>query len=551
MRSSRSLSTDCDWSLATMLGWLNTEPWVRSLWLQWRTEDHCETELERRLSSENDDWQTLMWFEREILSPQSLSFKNAATRGTVQQFEQLSDPCFSAVAEWLLPRFWSDFKKSKHADAVVARLREAYSKSALPSLLFACQSHSPWPCSPWPCSPGPCKSGPCKSGSCGSGPCKSEPCRSGPCKSEPCSSGPCRSGPCRSAPCSPGPCTPGPCAPRSFNPEGSWSVPGVAHLAYYLELRDSMSPQEKLRYLSTLARWYPAQAFMHVFTDLKKHSPLFTQEGYDPKIDGNVWQKEDLNKFQQAICLWLGYERKNDIEPMRDSIVGPMVGELLYFLDVIMDEASSKHGGNRNVAARTAARKSRMGQWINSMAVDRARVLRKCYIARYSDRQESLISAYLSGLLSWQGPSPVMHPPVGLNECCGINPLRSCQPYQLRQLLWMEEQLVCRLVHMLIDQHAAETCQQREDVIDRFMHSPSALCVSETTYRQLYSKALKETAVQVAIEQGYDFAWRVACAGITIVYGLSPASDSVQSDAPSNPFTSSLYGEQPSSSAFF
>ncbi|EZG82431.1 hypothetical protein GNI_016560 [Gregarina niphandrodes] len=536
--SSGSLRGRAVWSLV-----LNAGPWAWSVVLQGVTEEGWAGELERCLGGE-DDVKVLEWFERQFLSTQGSLAGVAATRGTVEEYEQLSSRGVMSVLEWLLPRFWyretrgSGTKSGVRARArhVVSRLREAFRTTRLPASWV---SYSPPPnYDGHPIFPG------------GTGPS---------------------------------------------------SATALAYWAYYLDKREDMTPEQRLWYLAMLARWNPAPAFVYASQDLETRSRLFTNPSYFPNINGN----RGLNQFEAAAALWLCYERDHDessgtkYNPLNDRIVWPMVDQLLLFTapfteafdepptepftaeyesEMVIDHQRD-NGNLRMLCSRYL-----MGEWLNSVAIQRSHKLFDIYVNRYTEHPESFVSTYLQGLMAWHtAADPDSHAPAESQSQTEYPAFDTAhpeiyQPYEVRQLMWMEEQLVHRVVQLLLDQQAFEekaadqatvdqatvdqatvdqatvdqenadqatvdeatvdqrTVEQENGEQQAATHPRNAgaviwrlrqqknfkFSVSENTFRLLYCIALQETARRVATEQGYDFAWRLGCAAISLVYGLFP-----------------------------
>ncbi|EZG43747.1 hypothetical protein GNI_160510 [Gregarina niphandrodes] len=449
MLSYRSQSVERRWGFGTVLAMLDvvgTQPgqWARNLFIQGLVEDDVVRDLERRVQHGDDD-QILAWFERQVITYSQVASGGAAmTRGTVDEYEQLSDHNFSAIAEWLIPRFWSDSTNSERARGVVARLKEAYYTSAVPLSWFG---YKPESFHHW--------------------------------------------------------------VPSSISPASLRSAAAVAYWAHFLDTRDAMSPEQILRHLSVLARWSPAQAFMHVSDNLKKHSPQFN----------GAQRHYCLSNLMQSIELWLCFRRSPDAVPVHDHVSRRMAGDLHSF----MHELTLMDGSDdREIHVYS---ESEMGGWMNSMALQAAERFRQDYLAKYRKRRNCFSSAYFSDLVSWQVPSEeeVVHFPVG--QDLGFE-LDGPGRYALRQTVWLEEQLARRVTELLIeretavDEHLNEIPPTRDDVIRRFLGQQKSFRfrASEETFRQLYEQALEETVNRVAAEEGHEYAWRVACAAITMMY---------------------------------
>ncbi|EZG44966.1 hypothetical protein GNI_142170 [Gregarina niphandrodes] len=169
--------------------------------------------------------------------------------------------------------------------------------------------------------------------------------------------------------------------------------------------------------------------------------------------------------------------------------------------------------------ARELYSESQVGPWINLVASEVTKALGHRYRDVYQKCRNCLIAAYFPGSGSWVDVwDTEPHFPVGHRNDFRLNRL---EQYSLHRRVWMEEQLVRRFLHLLIDQHVADTGLTQDAVISS-MHRPGSITFSaeEETFNQLYDQALNETIAQAAIEQGYDYAWRVACAAITIVYDV-------------------------------
>ncbi|EZG82432.1 hypothetical protein GNI_016570 [Gregarina niphandrodes] len=461
MRSARSVSGEPGWSFNTILAIQQTRgaqpsEWARSLFFQGMVEEGVARNLEHLFRDVQDveerfqkDEQILVWFERQIISAPGSTVGAAMTRGTVEEYEQLSFYGFSNVVEWLLPRFWSDPNDLGRVRTVVARLREAYNTA----LLLARSWFAP-----------------VEQGSSSS----------------------------------------------FFDRPLPSSAAGVAYWAYYLDRRDSMSPEQRLRHLSILGRWYPGQAFMYVLTELKEYCQTFTtEEYYQSLFTGGI--ERSLNEITRAAELWLTYDQRERapnrppdrmVEFMRSNVedfVRP-----LHQLDVsLMTKVYSE---------------PRLEKWIHLTASLVAEDYYRQVMGSYRDYQYLLAPAYFPNLMSRQMPlhEEIHFPAGGITEFA----LNRVEEHALRQVMGLEERLVRRLLHLLLDKHAVATGLPHNAVLRAFLRDPNfTFSISEEMFRQLYDQALIETVTQVATEHGYDCAWRCACAAITLVYGVSLVCD--------------------------
>ncbi|EZG81884.1 hypothetical protein GNI_017800 [Gregarina niphandrodes] len=171
------------------------------------------------------------------------------------------------------------------------------------------------------------------------------------------------------------------------------------------------------------------------------------------------------------------------------------------------------------------SRETQLRNWTNTIVQQAAEIRHERYLQVYRERRVRVVSAYFSKLLCWQVRSEdEARFPVG--EDYEFVRLPS-----FRRWVRVEEQLVCHLVDLLIDQHVAD-CRQmgspqtREDVIcslrreERFRFS-----ASEETFNQLYDRSVRETAARVAAEEAYEYAWKASCNAITLVSDVAAAID--------------------------
>ncbi|EZG43022.1 hypothetical protein GNI_195950 [Gregarina niphandrodes] len=170
-------------------------------------------------------------------------------------------------------------------------------------------------------------------------------------------------------------------------------------------------------------------------------------------------------------------------------------------------------------------RETRLRNWTNGIVREVAGIRYERYLQVYRERRDRVVSAYFSKLLSWQAPpEDEAHFPVGEDY-------ESAQRPSFRRWVRVEEQLVCHLVDLLIDQHVADSRQMgspltREDVIcslrreERFRFS-----ASEETFNRLYDRSVRETAARVATEEAYEYSWKASCNAITLVSDVAAAID--------------------------
>ncbi|EZG78353.1 hypothetical protein GNI_037510 [Gregarina niphandrodes] len=278
----------------------------------------------------------------------------------------------------------------------------------------------------------------------------------------------------------------------------------LAHWAFYLEKRDAMPSEQRLLSLATLARWNPAQAFMHAYADLKKDSPLFSGDDYSPDLFATR-----VNSFQRAVELWLCQDQYGH------ASLDHRVDRTTWAMEAFLEELRTQLANRTISEAGELYSESQMGPWINSVASEVAKALGHRYRDVYQKCRNRLFSAYFPGSGPWEDDwDTEPHFPVGHRDDFRLNRL---EQYDLHKTVWIEEQLVRRFLQLLIDHHVASTGLTHDAVISS-MHKPGHTTFStdeETLYR-FYDQALNETVARAAIEQGYDYAWRVACAAITM-----------------------------------
>ncbi|EZG81873.1 hypothetical protein GNI_017910, partial [Gregarina niphandrodes] len=269
-----------------------------------------------------------------------------------------------------------------------------------------------------------------------------------------------------------------------------------------------MSPALRLRYLAVLGRWCPAQASVHAFADMMERWPLFTRDEGRRKLldDLGVTMAYWLNSFQHNGNLTLLYVRAR------------MARMMTLEMHHIIRQLASIHAVS--VDREKILCEIDLRRWTKSTVEALASIRYEHYVGKYDQRQERIVSAYFSVLVSWQAPSAdEAHFPAGDdNE-------RAQQP-SFRRWVYMEEQLVRCLLLLLIDQHVADTGQTREDIICHLVQEESfRFSVSEDTFDLLYNKSVRQTAARVATEEAYEQVWKIDCNAIALIYDVAAAID--------------------------
>ncbi|EZG71440.1 hypothetical protein GNI_052690 [Gregarina niphandrodes] len=439
-----------------MLEVLGTQPgqWARNLFFQGVVEDSMAESLRDRVKGGDDeqnagqtDPQILGWFERQIMSAQSICCGAPVTRGIVEEREQMSMPNFSAVGEWLLPRVLSGSNNSEQTSAVVTRLREAFNISLLPLPWFARQL---------------------------------------------------------------------PCSDMWANtfPDGfSLRTPlAVAHWAYHLNT--SISPQEKLRSLAVLARWTPGPAFTQAFVLLMKQSPMLPTGSTLDDL-----RLTSLGELCQVMARWLVTFAPDGYVP--DVLTKMMTRDLRQVVCLLTTVQATSVNEARDTY------EQRLKTWIGRVVFREAKARHDDYFATYRRLRDRVISAYFSGLVSWEVPAfGEATFPVGRDGIFedGIFEVDRAE----QQCSLVEEQLVRRLTQHLINVHAMNSKQEPEVVLYSFRQPDFKFSASEAAFHQLYQVALEETVDPVALQEAHEYAWKVACAAIALIYDVSAVINTPQ-----------------------
>ncbi|EZG43748.1 hypothetical protein GNI_160520 [Gregarina niphandrodes] len=440
MRGPRSCPVEYCRSLVSMLAGheaFGMGLWGRSLFFQGLAEDRAARDLERRLW-DSDDMKVLEWFERQVIYAQGPSVGAVVTHGMVEEYEQRSETSFTAVLEWLVPRFWSESKNSDRASAVVSRLREAYKASVLPESWFACQPES---LPSW--------------------------------------------------------------APRSIFQGGLRSAATVAYWAYYLDTRDAMSPEQRLWNLSILARWSPAQALIHAFSDMKEHFQSIRDDRED----------HPTAVIKQALGLWCKHNGV-DFGGATSRRVTNDLQDLARQLTIIR---------NGPVDSAMDLYESRLGKWVKLAALEIATSKHHYCSFLYRRYRDSMISTYFADLIHWKVPESKKRFPVA---CPFPFSFSRVGHTWLRYAVRLEEQFVRRLIHLLIEEHVVETGHTHEAIVWELCYQKSfRFSAPKDKFNQLYDRALNDAIVQVSIERAFDRAWKLGCAAITTMYDVSAVTN--------------------------
>ncbi|EZG55273.1 hypothetical protein GNI_115020 [Gregarina niphandrodes] len=308
----------------------------------------------------------------------------------------------------------------------------------------------------------------------------------------------------------------------------SRSAPGIVHSAYCVASRKHLSPEQSLRNLAVMARWYPLAAFESArAADLLQQGSLFTIDGYIPDI--SVRGK----RLQQVATLWLGGDPQAQPDTVTESVSADLAECLQYIgkltNDKLLGETHSGHpySMHHNDVDTIKARYKELIQTTRLFGgQSRCELLDDRYSNAYGcwRGKEQVLSAYFpaSGTSAREAWSGGVVPEFPVVHDVKINSIADYQNYELRQWAWMEELLVRTVADKLISVRVASTGETREDIAAAIQGpQPFTVAISTEELARIYFAATREVVKQATEEQADDYASRVGLALITTAYDLS------------------------------
>ncbi|EZG78224.1 hypothetical protein GNI_039540 [Gregarina niphandrodes] len=278
------------------------------------------------------------------------------------------------------------------------------------------------------------------------------------------------------------------------------SVPALVLWAYFTDERAKMPFAQRLRNLSVLMRWYPAEV-----TSLVVGEFLRQLESRTLKFPTG----ERL--LQNRVALWLSGYRDAGNSAVKQS----MVTHLAKYLEAVKQDAHETV--TPEWTTYTSLRRTH-----RDATSKRFDILTRRYTQAYEACKDRLLSAYFPvaspGVSSLpEALSAAEHvPQFPVGGVSKISKFDDYQDYELRQWAWMEELLVRTLLDKLVSHHATKTGQDR-NVVAQALRGPNrfALAVSQDEIRSMYSEVLTTVATRAAAEQAHDYGCRILCAATT------------------------------------
>ncbi|EZG43749.1 hypothetical protein GNI_160530 [Gregarina niphandrodes] len=283
-------------------------------------------------------------------------------------------------------------------------------------------------------------------------------------------------------------------------PSSLRSPAAVAYWAYYLDTKDSFTPEQRLWHLSVLARWSPGHALIHAFSDMKEHFQSIRDDRED----------QSTQDLQQALNFWLCKDNGGTLEQV---------------VTKEFNDAAAQLKAIRNDATNSAMKpyESLLGKWCISTGWEESKSYHDYYHLQCPMYRDQIVSTYFSDLVCWPVEEGTKRFPVASFNSFAFDRPRDIW---LRYAVRLEEQFVRRLVDLLIDHQAIGTGLTRDTIIKNLRHQKSfRFSASQNTFNQLYNQALNEKIKQVSIERGFDRAWKLGCAAITTMYDISAVAN--------------------------